>query len=254
LRLLRRGSSIDSKKAPMPRRFDIAAIADRFPDFRVAVLAADRLAIPAERPRELDRIIVEHEALCRERWAGTELSAIPGIAAWRSAYRAFGIKRTSYRSSVERLVKNVLAGRPLPRVNGFVDAYNAVSLAHVLCLGADDLDRVEGNLAFRFSEPGDSFRDMAAEAGEDPYDPPKPGEVVYADEAKVLCRRWNWRQDARSVITADTRRAIVTVQSNGAGDLAAAVAELGALLERFCGAEVQVAFADPTHPAIEVPE
>lgn len=238
----------------MTRRFDIAAIADRFPEFRVAVVVAERLDIPAERPAELDRIIAEHESLSRERWAGTELSAIPGIAAWRSAYRAFGIKRTSYRSSVERLVKNVLAGRSLPRVNGFVDAYNAVSLAHVLCLGADDLDRVEGNLAFRFSTPGDSFVDMAAEPGEDPNDPPKPGEVVYADEAKVLCRRWNWRQDARSVIGPATRRAILTVQANGAGDLAAAVAELNALLDRFCGAEVRAAYADATRPAVEVPE
>ena len=29
----------------------------------------------------------------------------------------------------------------------------------------------------------------------------RPGEVVYADAAHVLCRRWNWRQDARSLIT-----------------------------------------------------
>ena len=46
-------------------------------------------------------------------------------------------------------------------------------------------------------------------------DPPKAGEVVYADEEKVLCRRWNWRQDARSVIRPDTRRAVVTLQGNG---------------------------------------
>ena len=69
------------------------------------------------------------------------MSQIPGIAAWRAAYKGFGIKQTRYRSSVERLVKNVLAGRPLARVNAFVDLYNAVSLAHVLPLGADDLDR-----------------------------------------------------------------------------------------------------------------
>ena len=33
---------------------------------------------------------------------------------------------------------------------------------------------------------------------------PKAGEVVYADAAHVLCRRWNWRQDARSLITPAT--------------------------------------------------
>jgi DNA/RNA-binding domain of Phe-tRNA-synthetase-like protein len=182
-----------------------------------------------------------------------ELSAIPGVAAWRAAYRAFGIKRTSYRSSVERLVKNVLAGRSLPAINGFVDAYNAVSLTHVLCLGADDLDHVVGDLAFRIARPGDSFIDMGAEPGEDPNDPPKEGEVVYADVEKVLCRRWNWRQDARSVITPATRRAVVTVQSNGAGDLEAAVADLVDLIGRFCGGRSTVVVADAATPVVSLP-
>ncbi|MGE0652977.1 MAG: B3/4 domain-containing protein, partial [Alphaproteobacteria bacterium] len=164
-----------------------------------------------------------------------------------------GIKRTSYRSSVERLVKNALAGRPLPAISGFVDAYNAVSLSHVLCLGADDLDFVAGDIAFRVARPGDSFVDMGAEEGEDSNDPPKEGEVVYADAEKVLCRRWNWRQDARSVITPATRRAVVTAQANGAGDLDAAVGDLVALIERFCGGRTTVAVADAPTPVVRLP-
>ena len=237
----------------MPRTLSIAEIADRFPEFRVAAVVAEDLSIPTERPPELDRLIAEREAAIRARYEGTELSAIPGIAAWRKAYRAFGIKRTSYRSAVERLVKNVLAGRSLPAINGFVDAYNTVSLTHVLCLGADDLDHVVGDLAFRVARPGDSFVDMGAEDGEDPNDPPKEGEVVYADSEKVLCRRWNWRQDARSVITPATRRAVVTVQSNGVGDLEGAVEDLVALIGRFCGGRSTVAVADATTPAVALP-
>ena len=157
---------------------------------------------------------------------------IPGVAAWRRAYRAFGIKKTSYRSSVERLVKNVLAGRALPPINSFVDAYNAVSLAHVMPLGADDLDRVNGDIAFRYSRPGDQFFDMASgeEGAPAEPDPPKEGEVVFADAEKILCRRWNWRQDVRSLVTPSTRRAVVTIQLNGAGDLDGAVADLVSLL------------------------
>ena len=146
-----------------------------------------------------------------------ELSAIPGVAAWRAAYKGFGIKRTSYRSSVERLIKRVLAGQPLPEINALVDLYNMASLTSGLCLGCDDLDKTEGDLVFRFSRGGDSFLDMGAEAGEDPNDPPKDGEVVYADGRHVLCRRWNWRQDARTASSAATRRAVLTVQSNGGG-------------------------------------
>jgi DNA/RNA-binding domain of Phe-tRNA-synthetase-like protein len=233
-------------------RIDITDIAGDFPDFRVAIVIADDLTIPAERPYDLDALIRAREEACRARWAGHELAEIPGIAAWRRAYRAFGIKRTSYRSSVERLVKNVLADRPLPGINGFVDAYNAVSLTHVFPLGADDLDAVSGDIAFRRSRPGDTFLDMAAGEGEDPNDPPKPGEVVFADARKVLCRRWNWRQDARSLVGPTSRRAVVSVQANGPGNPELAVADLVDLIRRFCGGRTAVTWADASSPVADL--
>jgi DNA/RNA-binding domain of Phe-tRNA-synthetase-like protein len=218
-------------------RFDISEIAPTFPDFRVAVLVAVDINVGEGRSPALAAFIADRERETRERFAGMELSAIPGVAAWRRAYRAFGIKKTSYRSSVERLVKNVLAGGSLPAISNFVDAYNAISLKHVLPSGADDLDLVRGDLAFRFSRPGDDFRDMGAldESGEPLADPPKEGEVVYADAEKILCRRWNWRQDARSGIRPTTKRAVVTLQQNGEGDAEAGAKELAALLVSECG-------------------
>jgi DNA/RNA-binding domain of Phe-tRNA-synthetase-like protein len=228
----------------------IADVAERFPDFRVALVVADNLAIAAARSAALVAEIADMENACRARWGGVELSAIPGVAAWRAAYKGFGIKRTSYRSSVERLIKRVLAGGALPEVNALVDLYNVVSLSSELCLGCDDLDRIEGDLEFRFSRAGDTFLDMGAEAGEDPNDPPKVGEVVYADARHVLCRRWNWRQDARSAVSAHTRGAALTVQSNGAGDVEAAAARLTALIERECGGQCRIVVADRERPVV----
>ncbi len=230
----------------------IAELVERFPDFRVAVLVCEDLTVPAERPAELDAIIAAREAAARAAWGGRELSEIPGIAAWRAAYKAFGIKKTSYRCSVERLMKNALAERPLPAINGFVDAYNAVSLSAVACIGADDLDKAAGPFAFRFARASDTFIDMAAEPGEDPNDPPKEGEVVYAGSGHVLCRRWNWRQDARSIITPATSRAILTVQTNGWGDLDAAVADARDLIGRFCGGRVTAAVADRNNTTVSL--
>jgi DNA/RNA-binding domain of Phe-tRNA-synthetase-like protein len=237
-------------------RFDISEVTSDFPRFQVAVLISSELEVPTARAAALASMIAEAEQEARRRWGGMEISAIPGIAAWRQAYRQFGIKKTSYRSSVERLVKNVLAGAALPAINGFVDAYNAVSLKHVLPAGADDLDRVRGDLAFRYARAGDDFRDMGATnaLGEPLADPPKPGEVVYADGEKVLCRRWNWRQDARSVIRAETRRAVVTLQGNGAGDPGGAAEELLALLKRECGGRHALVLLDAGRPQCELPE
>jgi DNA/RNA-binding domain of Phe-tRNA-synthetase-like protein len=224
----------------------IAEIAEAFPQYHVAAVVAEGLSIPPERPPALDALIAERESAARAQWAATDLSQIPGVAAWRAAYKGFGIRQTRYRSSVERLVKNVLAGRPLARVNAFVDLYNAVSLAHVLPLGADDLDKVTPPLSFRYAREGDSFVDMAEE-GEVP-EAPKIGEVVYADAAHVLCRRWNWRQDARSLITPATQRAVVTVQQNGAGDVAAGANDLIDLITKFCGGRCRVVILNAKHP------
>lgn len=227
-------------------QISIADITSSFPDYRVAFVIAEGLTIAPQRPAALDALIAEREAATRERWGGMELSQIPGIGAWRAAYKGFGIKQTRYRSSVERLLKNVLAGRSLARVNAFVDLYNAVSLAHVLPLGADDLDHVTPPLCFRYAREGDSFVDMAdAEEGAEP-EAPKVGEVVYADAAHVLCRRWNWRQDARSIIRPKTRRAVVTVQSNGAGDVEAGANDLVDLIVKFCSGSCRVAVLDRT--------
>src|SRR5271166_49773 len=225
----------------------IEELIERFPDFRVAFIIAAPLSV-APRTPQLSKDIAGAEMDCRTRWGGMELSAIPEVAAWRAAHKGFGVKRTSYRSSAERLIKRVLAGQPLPEINALVDLYNMVSLETGLCLGCDDLDKTSGDLVFRFSNAGDSFVDMGAEQGEDPNDPPKEGEVVYADSRHVLCRRWNWRQDARTASSVATRRAVLTVQSNGVGVVEAAAARFAGLIGRECGAECRIETLDRRRP------
>lgn len=228
----------------------IEDIADDFPDFEAAVILAQDMRIETDRSARLDTLIGEREAVCRQRFPDIPLSEIDGIAAWRDAYKRFGIKKTSYRSSVERLVKNVLAERRLPVINTFVDCYNAVSLRHVFPVGADDVGKIENEVSFRYSRDTDTFFPLGqAEAANDP---PKSGEVVLASGSKVLCRRWNWYQDARSPITTGTKRALVTIQSQGNGELHEATDDLVALLAEFCGASCQVKMVSAADRVVEI--
>ena len=137
----------------MPQ-LSIEELGDRFPDFRVAFLFAEPLRIAPRRSAALASAIAAAEADCRRRWGGVEFSAIPAVGAWRAAYKGFGIKRTSYRSSAERLIKRVLAGQPLPEINVLVDLYNMVSLETGLCLGCDDLDKTSSRAPSSFGSPG----------------------------------------------------------------------------------------------------
>lgn len=231
---------------------DISEVAGDFPDFRVALVLALDLQTPAETPPALAQRIGEVETAAATVLRDHALADIEALQVWRAAYKAFGVKKTSYRSSVERLLKQIQQGRGLPRVNPLVDTYNAISARHWLPIGADDLDRVSGPLAFRRARTGESFQPLGGAPGAD--DPPKIDEVVYADAQKVLCRRWNWYQDARSATTAATSRAVLTVQCLGGGAaLDPAVSELRAWIEEHCRARTLAAIADRDQPRVSLP-
>ena len=228
---------------------DISELLPDFPDTRVALVVASELE-PESAPA-LARAVAEVEAEVAGFLRGRAHAEVPELQVWRAAYKAMGVKKTSYRSSVERLLKQIQQGRGLPRVSNLVDCYNAVSARHHLPIGADDLDKVTGGLAFRRARPGDDFFALGAEPRVD--NPPKTGEVVYADGEKLLCRRWNWYQDARSATTPGTRSAVLTVQWLGGGmPLEPAVEETCAWLEAHCGARTAWAIADAGAPRAEV--
>jgi DNA/RNA-binding domain of Phe-tRNA-synthetase-like protein len=128
----------------------------------------------------------------------------PHITAWRTAFSAFGAKPSKYPSSAEALMTRVLKGQPLPRVNVLVDLYNAVSVRHVVPLGGEDADRLEGALRLTVAEGDEEFdpRDDRTE-----IEHPAPGEIVWRDDRGVTCRRWNWRQGRRTQLTEETTRA-----------------------------------------------
>tara|TARA_B100000676_G_C18086443_1_gene855476 strand:+ start:1392 stop:2096 length:705 start_codon:yes stop_codon:yes gene_type:complete len=229
----------------------IETLIDRFPDLRIAVVVAGDLSILETASPALADEIAAIEAKATARFADVGMGDIPGVADWRRAYRAFGIKKTSYRCSVERLIRKTLRDGALARINPFVDAYNAVSLKHVFPLGADDLDNIAGDICFRQSQEGDTFYALGQAPAEN--DPPKPGEVVYADDEKVLCRRWNWYQDARSPVTTSTTRAVVTIQSLGSGDLAAAVDDLERLIRDHFAAQTGTTILSIDEPMATLP-
>ncbi|HEU5366962.1 MAG TPA: phenylalanine--tRNA ligase beta subunit-related protein [Ktedonobacterales bacterium] len=230
--------------------FTIAELIERFSDFRIGVIVAEGLTIQPGRPPALEQAILAAEQEAAAALAETALADIPELRCWREAYKAFGVKKTSYRSSVERLLKRVQQGSGLPRVNNLVDAYNLVSLRYRMPVGADDLDKVVSPLAFRYARPDDTFIALGDE-NEKP-DPPASGEVVYADAEKLLCRRWNWYQDTRSPISATTTRAVLTVQAlePTAALVEEAVTELCTSLAAYCGARTSWAVADREQPEV----
>ncbi|MEV7890087.1 B3/B4 domain-containing protein [Streptomyces sp. NPDC002817] len=171
----------------------------------------------------------------------------PHLAAWREAYTAFGSKPSRTRNSAESLAKRASADGGLPRINLLVDLYNAISVAHLIPVGGEDIDRIEGGMRLVRATGDEDFVTVAG--GAEVVEHPDAGEVVWRDERGVTCRRWNWRQGPRTRLTEETVSGIFLLESLApmpVPEVEAAAAELAELLEKFSpGARIEVHDADP---------
>ncbi|MER7571507.1 phenylalanine--tRNA ligase beta subunit-related protein [Streptomyces sp. NPDC126514] len=169
----------------------------------------------------------------------------PHMAAWREVYTAFGAKPSRTRNSAEALAKRALSGAGLPRINLLVDLYNAISVAHLIPVGGEDLDRIQGGMRLIRATGDEPFVTVAD--GAETLEHPDAGEVVWCDDAGVTCRRWNWRQGPRTRLTEETVSALFLLESMTpmpVAEVERAAAELAELLEKCSpGARIEV------HPA-----
>ncbi len=176
------------------------------------------------------------------RLAGRAPHEDPHMAAWREVYTAFGAKPSRTRNSAEALAKRALSDAGLPRINLLVDLYNAISVARLIPVGGEDLDRVRGGMRLVRATGEEDFVTVAA--GAEAVEHPEPGEVVWRDDAGVTCRRWNWRQGPRTRLTEETTSAVFLLETLAPMPVAearSAVTELAELLEKFSpGARIEV--------------
>jgi DNA/RNA-binding domain of Phe-tRNA-synthetase-like protein len=199
-------------------------VRQRFPTYRAIVVDASGVR---NGPSSGDSLgpLREAEARARRRLGDRPPSALPEIAAWRAAMSAFGCKPSRYTCSAEALLKRVARGDELPAINHLVDLYNAISVAYVLPLGGEDVERVRGDVVLMPAVGDEEF---------DGGDPPAPGEIVWRDDLGVTCRAWNWRQGVRTRITETSTHAyflIEAIEQEGASSLAQAAQELCARLD-----------------------
>jgi DNA/RNA-binding domain of Phe-tRNA-synthetase-like protein len=179
------------------------------PDFVVTIVRARGLSNEPSDDAST-ALLRRAEESARGALNGAEPAALPHVSAWRDACRAFGTKAQRTPCSAEALLKRVVDREGLPAINRLVDLYNAVSVEFALPIGGEDLARVAGASRLTVAtgeEPFDTFR-----SGEPVVEHPAAGEVVWVDDEGVTCRRWNWRQCARTRLTLGTTDAFFVLE------------------------------------------
>ncbi len=195
-------------------------------------------------------LLREAEAALRQRITGN-VAEVPEIAAWRDAYRRFGAKPSEHRSAIEALARRVLKPDNLPSINTLVDIGNLVSIKYMLPAGAHPTDALQHGVTLRLAQPGDSF----APPDGSPVEVPPVGEVVLADGASVLTRRWTWRQAANTQTLPGTKGVFFNIDGlppTPRATVQAATAEIAALVQQHCGGETLAMLLDVDNPGFSL--
>lgn len=85
------------------------------------------------------------------------ISELPNVAAARKAYRSCGKDPARYRLSSEALLRRVIQGKGLYKVNNIVDINNLISLKYHFSIGAFDRDAVRFPVEFRIGRAGEPY-------------------------------------------------------------------------------------------------
>ena len=134
----------------------------------------------------------------------------PQIRATRAAYKALGKDPARYRGSAEALLRRVIAGKGLPRINAVVDIINLVSLESGLSIGLYDLAHVQGDIVFRAGRAGETYKGIGK------YDLNLEGLPVFCD---ALGPHGSPTSDSeRTMVTNQTKRVLAIIISFAGAD------------------------------------
>ena len=204
----------------------------RFPDLRVLTAYIEGVKVGG-RGEDLDRFEEEVIGDVRGRY---DLSTVKDAFLFR-AYRDFfwkiGIDPTKTRPAAEALIRRILQGKPLPRINNVVDSYNLASIRTGIALAAFDWDRLAGGLTLRMAGEGELFLGIGMR---EPLKL-KGKEVVVSDEEKIVAI-YPYRDSDDTKITDETTKILLLVCGVPGIDLETlerAGRQAIEIVTRFCG-------------------
>lgn len=183
------------------------------------------------------------------------------IDPWRKAFKKMGLDPDEFKPSVQSLVERVWHSDLKPGDSSSESAFayhntivalsNLVSIKYLIPSGADDLGLIQGDCNLQLANGKEIFIGFAS----NDIEHPEPGEVILADQRKVMCRRWVWQQGAHTMVSKETENALVNI------DILPPVTpeegrkiadELASLIREYCGGVVEIFVLNKNHPQFEI--
>jgi len=182
-------------------------ILEKFPTTSLAVITLRDIDNSGNN-NEVRTLLRSAEVEIRKNMSGIQISEHPRIKMWREVYSAFGSKPSKYSCSIEAMIKRIMKNEIIPEINDVVNLYNFISLKHLISVGGDDADKIDGEVVLSIANGDEKF----IEIGKTESNPPDRGEVVFKDDKDILGRRWNWRQGDKTKITKESRNVNLQIE------------------------------------------
>lgn len=180
-------------------------------------------ATVAERLTALDATLAAAEDALRARPPAD-------TAAVRAMYKRVGLDPTKTRPSSEALLRRVLKGGTLPRINTMVDVVNWCSVEFQLPYGLYDASRIDGSVTMRLGRDGEEYAGIRKDAVH------VAGRITVADDKGPFGNPTS--DSARTMVTPRTTDALVVVYAPfevGVSNLDRALQATADRLAQACG-------------------
>ena len=85
------------------------------------------------------------------------------IKTTRLAYKKIGKDPSRYRVSSEALIRRILQGKGLYKINNVVDTNNLISIETGYSVGSYDMKNIKGDIIFRIGKEGEKYQGIGKE-------------------------------------------------------------------------------------------
>jgi DNA/RNA-binding domain of Phe-tRNA-synthetase-like protein len=184
------------------------------------------------RPEGLEEVLRSAEEEARKALSLEALKDHPIIRIYRDFYwRVIGIDPTKQRPAQEALLRRVLRGEPLPRINPAVDIGNAASIRWLVPVGLYDIDKAGGDvLELRWSN-GEEFMPIGGK-------PTRVERQIILARGSLVLHVYPYRDSELTKVDESTKNILIVVAGlRGVSDdvLTGCSSYISSLFERLLG-------------------
>lgn len=130
------------------------SILDILPDFQIIALSMDVLVTNSN---IMNDAIIKYEQKTKEEYSLEDILNIPLIKEARDGYKKLGKDPSRYRLACESLLRRLVKGNQLYRINNVVDVGNLLSIDANRSVAVLDYDKIQGDIKIRLGLETDVY-------------------------------------------------------------------------------------------------